>query len=108
MSVFGLRAWNRNMAAGAEPSDTLAFASFGPLNTDQFTADADGRNPQPLVPHADHADNASFSHDGRWIVFTSHPNGSADGRSDRRAQGGSPMLRSITRMARRFLQVVFR
>ena len=74
------------MAAGAEPSYTLAFASFGPLNTDLFTADADGRSPQPLVPHADNDYNASFSHDGRWIVFTSHPNGSADGRSDRRAR----------------------
>jgi Tol biopolymer transport system component len=65
---------------------TIAFASLGPLNTDLFTADADGRNPQPLVPHADNDYNALFSHDGRWIVFTSHPNGSADGRSDRSAQ----------------------
>jgi TolB protein len=78
MSVLWLRAWSRNIAVGAEPSYTIAFASFGPLNTDLFTADADGRNPQPLVPHADTDYNAAFSHDGRWIVFTSHRNGSAD------------------------------
>jgi len=73
-----LGGWSGNVSAGAEPSYTIAFASFGPRNTDLFVADADGKNPKPLVPHADNDYNASFAPDGRWIVFTSHRNGSAD------------------------------
>jgi len=42
----------RNAAGQAEPSYTIAFASFGPNNTDLFVADAEGKNPKPLVPHA--------------------------------------------------------
>lgn len=57
---------------------TIAFASFAPLNTDLFTAAADGSDPQPLLPHPDSDYSASFSRDGRWIVFTSERQGSAD------------------------------
>lgn len=78
MSVPWLGAWSLTSASGEEPSYTIAFASFGPVNTDLFVADADGRNPRPLVPCADNDYNASFSHDSRWIIFTSHRNGSAD------------------------------
>ena len=60
------------------PSYTIAFASFGPRNTDLFVADADGKNPKPLVPHAENDCNASFSADGNWVVFTSYRNGPAD------------------------------
>jgi TolB protein len=73
-----LGGWSGNVSAGAEPSYTIAFASFGPQNTDIFVADADGKNPRPLVPHPDCDCNASFSRDGGWIVFTSHRRGSAD------------------------------
>ncbi|MEJ7640073.1 MAG: hypothetical protein WKF75_19435, partial [Singulisphaera sp.] len=55
-----------------------AFASFGPRNPELFVAAADGKNPKALVPHADNDSNASFSADGRWIVFTSHRGGSGD------------------------------
>ena len=63
-----------------EPSAqyTVAFASLGPLNTDLFVAEADGSAARPLLPHPDLDYNASFSSDGRWIVFTSHRGGSAD------------------------------
>jgi TolB protein len=43
---------------------TIAFASFAPLNTDLFTAAADGSDPQPLLAHPDSDYNASFSRDG--------------------------------------------
>ena len=56
----------------------MAFASLAPLNTELFIAEADGRNPKPLLPHPDLDYNGSFSADGRWIVFTSTRNGSAD------------------------------
>ncbi len=62
----------------SKPTYQLAFANFGPVDTDIFIADSDGNNAKPLfVNHAlDY--NASFSADGAWIVFTSDRNGSAD------------------------------
>jgi WD40 repeat protein len=56
----------------------IAFASLAPLNTDIFVAGSDGSDPKPLLPHPDLDSDASFSADGRWIVFTSMRNGSAD------------------------------
>ena len=66
---------------GHEPVEAtyrIAFASFAPLNMDIFVADADGSNAKPLLAHPDQDYDASFSHDGKWIVFTSGRNGSAD------------------------------
>lgn len=60
------------------PRYGIAFASFAPLNTDLFVAEADGRNPRPLLPHPDLDYNGSFASDGHWILFTSTRNGSAD------------------------------
>jgi TolB protein len=61
-----------------EPTYHLAFASFGPLNDDIFIADANGDHSRPLLPNPANDYNASFSNDGKWIVFTSERNGSAD------------------------------
>jgi TolB protein len=71
-------------ACAASPADRtaqrfgVAFASFAPVNSDLFTADADGKNERPLRPDSALDYNASFSTDGRWIVFTSNRHGSAD------------------------------
>jgi TolB protein len=56
----------------------IAFGGFAPINTDVFIADADGRNARRLAPHSDLDQNASFSRDGRWVVFTSWRGGTAD------------------------------
>lgn len=61
-----------------EPQYEIAFASFAPLNSDLFIADADGGNARPFRPHPDSDSNASFSPDGEWIVFTSRRSGSSD------------------------------
>jgi dipeptidyl aminopeptidase/acylaminoacyl peptidase len=57
---------------------TIASRAFPPSDTDIFVAAGDGTSVRPLAtdPALDY--NASFSPDGRWIVFTSHRGGSAD------------------------------
>ena len=64
--------------APPEPGLGIAFASFAPLNTDIFIADADGSGAKPLLPNPALDYDASFSPDGRWIVFTSTRDGAAD------------------------------
>jgi TolB protein len=56
----------------------IAFASFAPLDTDIFIADADGSNAHPLVSTLNFEANASFSSDGRWMIFSSDRAGSWD------------------------------
>lgn len=65
-------------AASDKPQYEIAFASFAPLNTDLFIADADGGNARSLLPHPESDSNASFSADGEWILFTSRRSGSSD------------------------------
>ncbi|MFL5613524.1 MAG: hypothetical protein ACJ796_07690 [Gemmatimonadaceae bacterium] len=65
-------------AATREPAYTIAFKSFAPNNSDVFIADADGSHPRPLAPDPALDYDASFSPDGRWVVFTSHRGGQAD------------------------------
>jgi TolB protein len=64
--------------AGADSPHRLTFASFAPLDTDLFIADADGSNARPLLSNSDLDYDASFSRDGEWVIFTSHRGGSAD------------------------------
>jgi TolB protein len=72
--------FSRSLAAEPVPVPqyAIAFASFAPLNSNLFIADADGRNPKPFLSRPDLDYDASFSRDGCWIVFTSERNGSAD------------------------------
>src|SRR5207249_720277 len=62
---------------GVEPKYRVSFASFAPLNLDVYLADADGSNARPLLPHPGQDYNASFSSDGRWVLFTSTRGGVA-------------------------------
>lgn len=72
-TVAGIRA-----VMSAQPKYTIAYSGFAPLNTDIFIADTDGRHPQPFLPSSAQDFNASFSRDGKWIIFTSYRKGSAD------------------------------
>ena len=73
MTIFG-----QNKDAKDETNYEIAFAKFAPMNTDIFTADADGSNAKPLLANPESDYNASFSADGKWIYFTSERSGSAD------------------------------
>lgn len=84
LASLALIAWHgtrSELASAAQPGESsyeLAFSSLGPVNADVFIADADGNRATPLLPHAGFDGNASFSSDGRWVVFTSERDGSYD------------------------------
>ncbi len=54
------------------------WTSLAPANTEIFLFGADRNERRVLAPHPALDYNATFSPDGRWIVFTSERNGSAD------------------------------
>ena len=58
--------------------DRIFVDQWGPTRSELFIADADGRNARKLVAGLELDYNASFSLDGRWVVFTSERHGSAD------------------------------
>lgn len=66
-----------NQSAPTEPY-SVAYASFGPLNSAIHVADADGSHERLLIGGSQLDMNPSFSPDGRSVVFTSRRNGSAD------------------------------
>jgi len=51
---------------------------IGPSEADLFIANADGTDERKLLTAPGFDYNASFSADGKWIVFTSERNGSPD------------------------------
>ena len=56
----------------------ILFSRLAPERTGLFLADADGNNERPMLPATGLDYNASYSYDGKWIVFTSERGGSAD------------------------------
>jgi Tol biopolymer transport system component len=65
-------------ALAAQPAYEVAFASFAPVNSDIFIADADGSHATAFLPNAELDSNASFSRDGKWVLFTSRRAGTSD------------------------------
>ena len=62
----------------AESKYQIAFTSFAPFDTDLYIADADGANARAFLSSAALEFDASFSIDGRWVLFSSTRDGSAD------------------------------
>jgi len=56
----------------------IVFALNAPARSGLFLADTDGKNEHPLLPATGRDYNASFSADGKWVIFTSERGGSAD------------------------------
>ena len=67
-----------SLGATVDAQDRIYVDQYMPLRSELMIADADGSNPRKLVPGTEIDYNASFSHDGRWVVFTSERSGSAD------------------------------
>lgn len=64
------------VAAGERPQ--ILFSRLAPDRSGLFAADGDGKNERTLLPATGLDYNASYSYDGKWIVFTSERGGSAD------------------------------
>jgi Tol biopolymer transport system component len=58
--------------------ERILLYRIGPSQSTLFFANADGSDERPLLPNSGFDYNASFSADGKWIVFTSERGGSAD------------------------------
>jgi len=58
--------------------ERILLNRIGPSQSTLFIAKADGSGERSLLPKSGFDYNASFSADGKWIVFTSERNGSAD------------------------------
>jgi Tol biopolymer transport system component len=56
----------------------IVFTRNAPTRISLYFADRDGNNERPLFAASKYDYNASFSHDGKWIIFTSERGGSAD------------------------------
>ena len=64
------------MSLSAGPKQTMLMNRLGPSQMTLYIANADGSGEHPLFPSSGFDYNASFSPDGKWIVFTSERNGS--------------------------------
>lgn len=61
-----------------EAAHEIAFASFAPLDTDLYIANADGAAARLLLGGPEFDYNPVISPDGQWVFFTSDRSGSAD------------------------------
>jgi Tol biopolymer transport system component len=71
-----------SIAVAVLPADearyTIAYATFAPLDTAVFLANADGTGERMLVPDPQFDANPSLSTDGTWVLFSSRRHGSVD------------------------------
>ena len=65
-------------AIAADPPYKIAFTSFAPFDTELFIANGDGSNEQPFLSDPGLDFDASFSGDGKWVIFASTREGQAD------------------------------
>jgi Tol biopolymer transport system component len=71
-------AFGAALSLSAGPKQTMLMNRLGPSQMTLYVANADGSGERPLLPSSGFDYNASFSPDGKWIVFTSERNGSGE------------------------------
>jgi Tol biopolymer transport system component len=69
-------AFTAALSLHAGPKQTMLMNRLGPSQMTLYIANADGSGEHPLFPSSGFDYNASFSPDGKWVVFTSERNGS--------------------------------
>src|SRR5208282_5683193 len=66
-------------AVAAQAQQIIMFSSDAtPVHSQLFIANADGTGERPLLPLTGMDYSPSFSADGKWVIFTSERDGSAD------------------------------
>lgn len=79
LSISVVLLWASAAAWAADTGHSrLVFQGGGAPQIGLFVAEADGRNEQPFLADGARNFNATYSSDGRWIVFTSDRAGSSD------------------------------
>src|SRR5437016_1760552 len=66
------------LSLSAGPKQTMLMNRLGPSQMTLYIANADGSGEHPLFSSSGFDYDASFSPDGKWIVFTSERNGSGE------------------------------
>src|ERR1700730_8563728 len=74
-------------------TQTILMNRLGPSRSELFIANADGTSERKLFPTSGFDYHASFSPDGKWIVFTSEPDGSGQADIYRAHVDGSALER---------------
>jgi Tol biopolymer transport system component len=70
-------------AQAAQGKEVMLMNRIGPSEMWLYVANADGTGERKLLPASAHREyDASFSPDGKWIVFTSERDGAGDGQAD--------------------------
>ncbi|HLA73748.1 MAG TPA: hypothetical protein VK624_19755 [Steroidobacteraceae bacterium] len=78
MAVCSLGGLCGGLASAAEPQYRIAFTSLAPFDIELFIADGDGSNARPFLSDPGFDFDASFSNDGKWVIFGSTRSGQAD------------------------------
>ena len=84
--------------ASAKEKGVMLMNRIGPSTSELYVANADGTNERKLLADSTYDYHASFSSDGKWIVFTSERNG--DGQSDISAKGSNYVSILLVRVGR--------
>ena len=70
-------------SAPAAGKGVMLMNRIGPSKLELYVANADGTGEHRLLPGSNNLDyDASFSPDGKWIVFTSERSGAGQGQAD--------------------------
>src|SRR5437868_1261426 len=70
-------------AVSASAKGVMLMNRIGPSKLELYVANADGTGEHRLLPNSKFLDyDASFSPDGKWIVFTSERSGAGQGQAD--------------------------
>jgi Tol biopolymer transport system component len=73
--IFGLSALTLTFSLPAMAKDVMLMNRIGPSKSKLYVADADGAGEHRLLSTSGFNYHASYSYDGKWIVFTSERSG---------------------------------
>lgn len=76
--LFCVASCAENWEAAERPRDVIVYTTLRPENQDIYLVDGPNAEPRRMTDHRALDYNATFSPDGRWLVFTSERSGNPD------------------------------